>query len=55
MKNQISNKLLTIQKQLNNKMKTVSNDFKLDKGMKIWQRGIYRNGKDRAIKPCLKN
>ena len=32
--------------QLNNKMKTVSNNFKLDKGNEVWQRSIYRKGKD---------
>lgn len=46
MKNQISNKLLTIQKQLNNKMKTVSNNFKLDKWNEIWQRSLIEREKD---------
>ena len=46
MNNQIHNKLLSIQKQLNNKMKTVSNNFKLDNGNEIWQLSLIEREKD---------
>ena len=42
----MKNKLLPIQKQLNNKMKTLSNNFKLDKWNEIWQRSLIERLKD---------
>lgn len=50
----MKNKLLPIQKQLNNKMKTLSNNFKLDNWNEIWQRSIYRKGKRHGMNHAFK-
>lgn len=42
----MKNKLLTNTYQLNNKMKTLSNDFKLDNGNEIWQLSLIEREKD---------
>lgn len=41
----MKNKLLTNTYQLNNKMKTMSNDFKLDNGNEIWQLSLIERQK----------